>query len=131
MFELNFSQRNSETILFIDIEKSSLDNVYSVFPINYKVHTAQTLDAAWRILRTKKIDCIFCNLKLSSGQNGIEFLKLCKSNGINIPFILIANESEKIKSVYARQNGATDVLQKPLNPEHIGLNLAKYFSSAG
>ena len=127
MLDLNFSQKNSETILFIDNEQHLLDNIYSLFPINYKVHTTKTLDAAWKILRTQKIDCIFCNVNLASGQNGVEFLKICKANGINIPFVLISGATHSKKSLIA-QHGAADVLKKPLNPVHMNQKLQTYFS---
>lgn len=129
MFELNFSQKNSEAILFIDTETSVLDNIYSLFPIEHKVHTAKTLDAAWRILRTQKIDCIFCNVNLAN-ENGIELLKICKANGINIPFILISKDSVQKRSLLAQKHQVADVVYKPLNQISMNRRLKSYFPLA-
>ena len=129
MLELSFCQKNSESILFIDTEQYLLDNIYSLFPINYKVHTTQTLDAAWKILRTNKIDCIFCNVNLASGQNGVEFLKICKANGINIPFVLVSGDSNSKKVDFIKQYGVTDVLMKPLNQHRITKKIKSYLAS--
>lgn len=128
MSKLNFNQQNTEAILFIDTESNVVDNIYSLFPIEHKVYTAKSLEAAWKILRNNKIDCIFCNVNLSFGQSGIELLKMCKANGINVPFIFISKDAVQKKALKAQKHGVTDIQYKPLNAGIMNNRLKTYFS---
>jgi DNA-binding NtrC family response regulator len=129
MNTLNFRQENSETILFVDSESSVLDNIYSLFPIENKVHTVKTLDAAWKVLRTQKIDCIYCSANLAFGQSAIELLNLCQANGINVPFIMISKDLNHKKILKSKKYKIADVVYKPLNSGIVNSRLKSYFSA--
>jgi two-component system, chemotaxis family, CheB/CheR fusion protein len=60
----------------------------------------------------KGLACLIVDLLLP-GMSGLELLRRLRSNGNNVPVILLADESDVPTAVAAMREGATDFIEKP------------------
>lgn len=56
--------------------------------------------------------CLIVDLLLP-GMSGLELLRRLRSNGSDVPVILLADESDVPTAVAAMREGATDFIEKP------------------
>ena len=66
--------------------------------------------------------CLLCDVRLP-GMSGLELQSTLKSEGINLPVILISGYADSDIVAEALDNGAVAVLEKPIDPstlvEHV------------
>ena len=60
----------------------------------------------------RSLACLIVDLLLP-GMSGLELLRRLRSNGSNVPVILLAEESDVATAVAAMREGATDFIEKP------------------
>jgi FixJ family two-component response regulator len=60
----------------------------------------------------KHLSCLIVDLLLP-GMSGLELLRRLRSNGNDVPVILLADESDVPTAVAAMREGATDFIEKP------------------
>jgi FixJ family two-component response regulator len=60
----------------------------------------------------KHLACLIVDLLLP-GMSGLELLRRLRSNGNDVPVILLADESDVPTAVAAMREGATDFIEKP------------------
>lgn len=60
----------------------------------------------------RKVACLIVDLMLP-GMSGLELLRRLRSNGNDVPVILLADESDVPTAVAAMREGAADFIEKP------------------
>jgi len=60
----------------------------------------------------RKVACLIVDLLLP-GMSGLELLRRLRSNGNDVPVILLADESDVPTAVAAMREGAADFIEKP------------------
>lgn len=60
----------------------------------------------------RQLGCLIVDLMLP-GMSGLELLRRLRSAGIDVPVILLADESDVPTAVAAMREGATDFIEKP------------------
>jgi DNA-binding response OmpR family regulator len=82
----------------------------------FKVQIAFDASTAWEKVQKERPDVILLDLQMPGGT-GLGFLKKRNSSSIhrNIPVIVITGVEDPLILRMAEQNGATSVLQKPVD----------------
>jgi FixJ family two-component response regulator len=60
----------------------------------------------------RHLACLIVDLLLP-GMSGLELLRRLRSTGNDVPFVLLADESDVATAVAAMREGATDFIEKP------------------
>lgn len=101
------------TILITDDEKSIRNTLREI--LEYENHTVLEADngeTALRILESNEIDLMLLDIKMK-GMDGIEVLEKMRSNGSDVPVILVSGHGTIEIAVEATKKGAFDFLEKP------------------
>lgn len=107
------------SILIVDDEESICDIISDYLELrDFKCFTANSVDAAIRMLREESIDCIVSDIKMP-GLSGLDLLKRVNTEWPDIAVILITGHGEISTAVTAMQEGAYDFILKPIQLEHI------------
>ncbi len=100
-------------ILVVDDLEALLDVVKYILESNedFHVDTAKSVDEALSYLKAHEYDIIISDYYMPE-VNGIDFLKIIRASGIDIPFILQTGQGEDVIAMEALQNGADYFLEK-------------------
>jgi len=71
-------------------------------------------------IRQRPFDVVITDLRLP-GMDGIELLREMRRLGLDMPVVLMTAYASVPTAVEAMKLGAFDYLQKPFNPEHVGI----------
>src|SRR5213592_3088847 len=74
--------------------------------------------------RRQKVDLVLTDLKLP-GKSGLEVLQAVKDENPMVPVVVMTAHGTIETAVKAVKDGAFDFLQKPVDPEHLVLIIAK------
>lgn len=100
-------------ILIVDDEKSIRDALSDILmEEGYQTITAQDGEDAWSKLNAEKVDLVLSDIKMPK-MDGIELLTKVKSEGFDIPFVMISAHGTIDTAVEATKKGAYDFIQKP------------------
>ena len=91
---------------------------------NYEIATAFSAEEAKNKVKTEVYDLIITDLRLPN-YDGIQLLSEFKNDFPKIPVILMTGYSDVTTAVKAIQNGASDYISKPFNPEEVLLVIEK------
>lgn len=91
---------------------------------NYAISTAFSADEAKSKAKKETFDLIITDLRLPN-YDGIQLLSEFKTDYPKIPVILMTGYSDVTTAVKAIQNGASDYISKPFNPEEVLLVIQK------
>src|SRR5436309_6902783 len=109
----------AETILLVEDDPHVLLSYQEVLkPSGYEVVTADSGEAAERILRTSSIDVVITDLKMPK-MSGLEVLRIAKQVDPEIIVILITAYPTVNTAVEAMKFGASDYLIKPSSVEQL------------
>ncbi|TFG88902.1 MAG: response regulator [Candidatus Atribacteria bacterium] len=106
------------SVLLIDDEPALLEvlKLFSERSLEMSVHTAQSATEALRILPEKTFDAIIVDYDMPE-INGIEFLKILRSEGDTTPVIIFTGVGHERTAIEAINNGANFFLQKGEDPQ--------------
>lgn len=79
----------------------------------YKVTTILSVKEALRTIEVESFHMVFSDLRLPDGD-GIDLLKSIRSNGLEIPVILMTGYAEVSTAVEAMKQGAFDYISKAI-----------------
>ncbi len=100
-------------ILVVDDEKSIRKILREIFEAEgYKIEEAQDGFEAINLIRSKKYDCILCDIKMPK-PDGMEILQIIKKEEIAVPIIMISGHGSTEDAVEAVKMGAYDFITKP------------------
>jgi len=106
------------SVLLIDDEPALLEvlKLFSERSGEMSVHTAQSATEALKLLPEKSFDAIILDYDMPE-LNGIEFLKILRSEGDTTPVIIFTGVGHERTAIEAINNGANFFLQKGDDPE--------------
>lgn len=81
-------------------------------PVGVEVMTFETAESYLLSGSTRSLACLIVDLLLP-GMSGLELLRRLRSNGNDVPVILLTDESDVPTAVAAMREGATDFIEKP------------------
>jgi FixJ family two-component response regulator len=81
-------------------------------PVAVEVATFDTAESFLLSGASRNLSCLIVDLLLP-GMSGLELLRRLRSNGNDVPVILLADESDVPTAVAAMREGATDFIEKP------------------
>lgn len=89
---------------------------------------AESGEQALNMLNNQSIDFIISDWGMP-GMSGLDLLKKCKANQKlkNIPFIILAAESDQAKIVQAARAGVSDYIVKPVDENLLREKIEKVF----
>src|SRR3989442_3971479 len=109
----------AETILIVEDDPHVvLPNEEILKPSGYEVITAESGEAAERILRTSSIDVVITDLKMPK-MGGLEVLRIARNVDPETIVILITAYPTVDTAVEAMKFGAVDYLVKPFSVEQL------------
>ena len=109
------------TLLVIDDEKNIREGLAADFEMDgYDVKIAANGDEGLEFLSKGDIDLVITDLRMP-GTSGEDVLKKVTREMPGIPVIVLTGHGSIDAAVSAMQNGAYDILTKPLNLEHLEL----------
>jgi FixJ family two-component response regulator len=81
-------------------------------PVGVDVVSFDTAESYLLSGSSRSLACLIVDLLLP-GMSGLELLRRLRSNGNDVPVILLADESDVPTAVAAMREGATDFIEKP------------------
>lgn len=87
---------------------------------DHKVYSFENAHEALTDIRQRSFDVIITDLRLP-GMDGVELLREMRRLGIDVPVILMTAYASVATAVEAMKLGAFDYIQKPFNPEEVGI----------
>jgi FixJ family two-component response regulator len=97
----------------IDADPVAREELRSLLvPVGVDVLTYDSAESFLLVDAHRHLACLIVDLLLP-GMSGLELLRRLRSNGNNVPLILLADESDVPTAVAAIREGATDFIEKP------------------
>jgi len=114
------------SVLYVDDEPSLLDSTKISLEKKhgFSVDTARSANDALKLLKTHEYDIIISDYQMPD-MDGIEFLKLLRSSGNTIPFIIFTGRGREEVVVDALNAGADSYIVKGGDPRVLFLDLAQ------
>jgi YesN/AraC family two-component response regulator len=88
----------------------------------YRVETASSGEEALEKLRQGKFDLVISDYMMP-GINGLELLKMVKSNDPHIVFIILTGYGDSVSTLRILENGADEMLLKPCDTDELMLRM--------
>lgn len=108
-------QPNSK-LLLVDDEQGILDIIKILLQHHIsEIHMANNGSEALTLIEQHDFDAIISDINMPV-MNGIELLEKIRSKGLETPFIFVTGYGDLEKAREALRLGATDLLDKPFNP---------------
>ncbi|MDZ4181855.1 MAG: sigma 54-interacting transcriptional regulator, partial [Candidatus Cloacimonadaceae bacterium] len=90
---------------------------------NYDVTVANNIDEARNALNSQKIDIMMLDMCFPALRDGFSLLDEVHTDHPEIAILMISGSGHIPDAVLAIKNGATDFIEKPIEPEHLILRL--------
>ncbi len=84
----------------------------------FEAETASTSARAKKLLSSRSFDLILSDLRLPD-QDGLSLLSWLRKQSDQTPFIIMTSYAEIQNAVLAMKEGATDYIQKPIQPDEL------------
>jgi DNA-binding NtrC family response regulator len=109
----------TRAVLIVDDDRDCSDSIRAVLERNgYDVESADRVDAAVEALSTGKFDIVFCDYRMPD-KTGIDLLREVRSQGWDIPVVMISAYLDLIAEQDARALGAVRFINKPLRRREV------------
>jgi len=110
-------------ILVVDDEKNIREALVKWLATSgFEALGAENGLAAQRLLQEEAFSAVVSDLRMP-GLDGLQLLAWCRSEGPDLPFIMISAHGEIQDAVEAMRRGAKDYLVKPFDPEELEVRL--------
>ena len=87
---------------------------------DHRVYAFGTAHDALTDIRQRSFDVVITDLRLP-GMDGVELLREMRRLGLDVPVVLMTAYASVPTAVEAMKLGAFDYIQKPFNPEELGI----------
>ena len=87
---------------------------------DHRVHSFGNAHEALTDIRQRSFDVVVTDLRLP-GMDGVELLREMRRLGLDVPVVLMTAYASVPTAVEAMKLGAFDYIQKPFNPEELGI----------
>ena len=106
-------------LLIVDDEKELLSSLKEMLSPDFeKIETALTVQEAIAKTKTISFEAVLSDYKMPV-ENGIDFLKQLRSQGNQVPFIMMTGFADKQLIIEALRLGAYDFVEKPWEFEQL------------
>jgi len=101
------------SILHVDDDITFLDSAKSILELNrgLKVTSVNSVDYALKLIDNENFDVIVSDYEMST-KNGLQFLKILRDQGIEIPFLLFTGKGREEVAITALNLGADGYVNK-------------------
>ena len=82
-------------------------------PVGVELATFDSAESYLLSGSARKVACLIVDLMLP-GMSGLELLRRLRSNGNDVPVIVLADESDVPTAVAAMREGASDFIERPM-----------------
>lgn len=86
---------------------------------DFRVSVAGSLENARGLLQNSSFDVIISDLRMPSGNDGLELLQQLRAEGNAVPFIMLTGYGEVDNYMVAMNAGATEYLNKPVTAQDL------------
>jgi DNA-binding NtrC family response regulator len=112
-------------ILVVDDDKNTRDGIQRALQRHYEVHTAESADAALKVLgNVPDVDVMLSDLRMP-GVDGLGLLRRVHAQHPRTVCILLTAYGSVEAAVEAMKQGAYDFLTKPINLDHLDLLISR------
>ena len=112
-------------ILVADDEKNIREALVKLLKASgWEAEAAENGLAAQRRLQEEAFAGVIADLKMP-GMDGLELLSWCRTDGPDVPFVMISAHGEIADAVEAMKRGARDYITKPFDPDELDFRLRK------
>jgi DNA-binding NtrC family response regulator len=119
------------TILVVDDEAYVRDSVIELIESRgFRALGASGVAPAVAVLAAETVDAVLTDLKMPGGS-GLELLEAVRSSPAPAPVIVMTGVGTVSDAVAAMKGGAYDFLQKPVDPEQLGVALDRALEHRG
>ncbi len=91
----------------------------------YEVHQAENTEQALLALSRVNLDILMLDMNFPSLQDGFDLLQEVHANYPRLEVLMVSGSGHIPDAVQAMKLGASDFIEKPLEPEHLLLRIAK------
>ena len=105
-------------VLIIDDEMGPRESLRMLLKPNYRVHTAENVDAGIKLLREISPDAIVSDIRMP-GASGIEGLRRIREIDANVAVIMLTGFGALDTAQEALRLGANDYISKPFDARHM------------
>jgi DNA-binding NtrC family response regulator len=111
-------------LLVVDDEKNTRDALRRALEDNFEVFLAANVESSKNLMKSEPMDVALTDLRLGN-ESGLDVLKLCQSQNLPPPCVVMTAYGSVESAVEAMRQGAYDYVTKPLDLEHAQLLLQR------
>ena len=111
-------------LLVVDDEKNTRDALRRALEDDFEVFVAANLESSKNLMKSEPMDVVLTDLRLGN-ESGLDVLKLCQSQNLPPPCVVMTAYGSVESAVEAMRQGAYDYVTKPLDLEHAQLLLQR------
>jgi len=116
-------------LLVVDDEKNTRDALRRALEDNFEVFVAANVESSKNLMKSEPMDVVLTDLRLGN-ESGLNVLKLCQSQNLPPPCVVMTAYGSVESAVEAMRQGAYDYVTKPLDLEHAQLLLQRAVRTA-
>jgi len=111
-------------LLVVDDEKNTRDALRRALEDDFEVFVAANVESSKNLMKSEPMDVVLTDLRLGN-ESGLDVLKLCQSQNLPPPCVVMTAYGSVESAVEAMRQGAYDYVTKPLDLEHAQLLLQR------
>jgi DNA-binding NtrC family response regulator len=111
-------------LLVVDDEKNTRDALRRALEDDFEVFVAANVESSKNLMKSEPMDVVLTDLRLGN-ESGLDVLKLCQSQNLPPPCVVMTAYGSVESAVEAMRRGAYDYVTKPLDLEHAQLLLQR------
>jgi len=111
-------------LLVVDDEKNTRDALRRALEDAFEVFVAANVESSKNLMKSEPMDVVLTDLRLGN-ESGLDVLKLCQSQNLPPPCVVMTAYGSVESAVEAMRQGAYDYVTKPLDLEHAQLLLQR------
>ena len=121
---------SKKVVLIADDEVNIRNGLSSALAMDgYETLTSENGENAWEIINRKNVDLVISDIKMP-GMDGNQLLKKISSSYPTLPVIMLTGHGTIEDAVQSMQNGAVDLLTKPVNLNYLSALIRKTFKNS-
>lgn len=122
------------TIIMLNEELGSQMQIYLALCDVYRVEIAENVESAMYMLRKIRPEILLMDYNLNhfknNGKTGIDFIKKVKRKYHDLKVVTILDTKDREKEIEIQQNGADEVLYRPIKNKSLITNVKKLAAAA-
>jgi putative nucleotidyltransferase with HDIG domain len=110
---------STDSILIVDDDENSCESLGDILELHgFRVHTAQTGEAAESLVRSTPVNAVLLDLRLPD-RSGLEVLRTVKEIAPETEVLMVSGFASLASAIEAMKYGAFGYVQKPVNIDEV------------